>query len=93
MCFYLCVFIYDTICMYVFVYLCMHVVYLVYMDMHPCSYSLAKFNEGMKNTNNIPRTFDQFEHVTETSTESALKVLIMLPYSSIFPQSNIWLFL
>ena len=63
--------------MYVFVYLCMHVVYLVYMDMHPCSYSLAKFNEGMKNTNNIPRTFDQFEHVTETSTESALKVLII----------------
>ena len=38
------------------------------------SYFLAKFKEGMKNNNNIPRTVDQFEHVTEASTDSALKV-------------------
>jgi len=34
----------------------------------------AKFKEGMKNTNRIPRTVDQFEHVTEAATDSALKV-------------------
>ena len=59
-----------------------HACTLLYV--YPCSYSLAKFNEGMRNANNIPRTFDQFEHVTETSTESALKVLIVLSYSSKF---------
>ena len=59
-----------------------HTCTLLYV--YPCSYSLAKFNEGMRNANNIPRTFDQFEQVTETSTESALKVLIVLSYSSKF---------
>ena len=30
----------------------------------------------MKNTNRIPRTADQFEHVTEAATDSALKVCV-----------------
>ena len=42
---------------------------------------LGKFKEGMKNNNKIPRTVDQFEQVTEASTESALKVRHITVYS------------
>ena len=68
-------------CMCVHMYVCVHM-FCIIMSVfihnnshyHCHSYTLGKFREGMKNNNNIPRTVDQFEQVTETSTEAALKV-------------------
>lgn len=40
-------------------------------------HTLGRFKEAMRNTNKIPRTVDQFEQVTEVSTEGALKVIIV----------------
>ena len=48
----------------------------------------------MKNTNKIPRTVDQFEQVTEASTESALKVeysaALRYPVPYTVKAENLW---